>query len=121
MRIEETNENEPLMKHRKCELTSKRRNDNILRGSTGTTCLLPVWCPVFRWRELYSGLYKEQEKQQSDGKRKGTILAREAEVSKRVVVADCIVVAQRSWKQEGAKDAAFSVTQFQQLAKGGLG
>ena len=77
--IVETNENEPLMKRRKCqEKTSKGGFDISSLISMAATCLPAVRCPAFRWRERYAGVYGKQEKQLSDAKGKGAIRGGEA-------------------------------------------
>jgi hypothetical protein len=60
--VRETNASEPLMRHR------NRSSDDIKTGapplsgkSMAETCLLAMWCPVYRWRDSSLGSGAELE------------------------------------------------------------
>ncbi len=67
---EKTNRVEPLLTHRNVERRHRnrglwvfpgRRRTGWWAGSQGAACVLPWWCPVYRWRELVVGAGVEQE------------------------------------------------------------
>ncbi len=69
VRIEEMNASKPLMTYRNQICQRQNRRDKRLTGiSTKETCLLFVCRSVSRWHELYSGLFMEQEKLNTDDK-----------------------------------------------------
>jgi len=67
---EKTNRVEPLLTHRNVERWHRNRGLWVFPGqrraawralSQGAACVLPWWCPVYRWRELVAGAGMEQE------------------------------------------------------------
>lgn len=67
---EKTNRVEPLLTHRNVERWRRNRGLWVFPGerhavwralSQGAACVLPWWCPVYRWRELVAGADMEQE------------------------------------------------------------
>jgi hypothetical protein len=67
---EETNKVEPLLTHRNVERWHRNRGLWVFPGqrhpawgalSQGAACVLPWWCPVYRWRDLVAGAGTEQE------------------------------------------------------------
>jgi hypothetical protein len=68
--IRETNASEPPTTHRERSMTSKLGASSFPTISIAKTCLLAMWCPVYRWRESYSGLNTELGNSPGDVKRK---------------------------------------------------
>ena len=77
---EKTNMSEPLLTHR--NVGRRHRNQGLWVSleqghaferawSQGAACLLPWWCPVYRWRELVAGTGMEQENLSSRNRRPG--------------------------------------------------
>lgn len=67
---EETNRVEPLLTHRNVERRHRNQELWVFLGqrraprrvlSQGAACVLPWWCPVYRWRDLVAGADTEQE------------------------------------------------------------
>jgi hypothetical protein len=72
--VKETNESEPLMKYRNALDVIKTKGTTYLGINATETCLLVAWCPVLRWRELYSGFHAELGKLYIDARLLNTII-----------------------------------------------
>jgi hypothetical protein len=60
--VGETNASEPLMRHRNRSTGGiKTGAPPLSRTSTAETCLLAVWCPVYKWRDSSLGSGTELE------------------------------------------------------------
>jgi hypothetical protein len=69
--VGETNESEPLITHRNSfEVASKLGTCFLPRISMAGTCLLAMWCPVYRWRDSNPGLGAELGNSLCDSKGK---------------------------------------------------
>jgi hypothetical protein len=77
---EETNRVEPLLTHRNVERWHRNRGLWVFPGqrrvsrralNQGVACVLPWWCPVYRWRDLVAGAGAEQENLSSRYRRPG--------------------------------------------------
>ncbi len=92
---------------------SKRSTDDIKTGapplsgkSMAATCLLAMWCPVYRWCDSNLGSRAELENLAGDGKGKGTSgRTARPKVPMREPGADCFLVVRKRGNARGAKGA----------------
>jgi hypothetical protein len=75
---EKANMREPLLTHRNVDrwhpnrglwVSPGQRRARVRVLSRGASCVLPWWCPVYRWRELVVGAGMEQENLSSRNRR----------------------------------------------------
>jgi hypothetical protein len=60
--VRETNASEPLMRHRNKSSDDTKTGAPPLSGkSMAETCLLAMWCPVYKWRDSSLGSGMELE------------------------------------------------------------
>ncbi len=60
--VRETNASEPLMRHRNKAYGGTKTGAPPLSGnSMAETCLLAMWCPVYKWRDSSLGSGMELE------------------------------------------------------------
>ena len=85
------------------------------------TCLLAMWCPVYRRRDSIPGSRTELENLAGDAKGKGTSGSpARPKVPMRRAGADCLVVVMKRSNVRGAKGAGHPrLDRFGQLATGG--
>ena len=108
--VRETNASEPLMRHRNRSSDGTKTGAPPLSGnSMAETCLLAMWCPVYRWRDSTLGSGMELENLFGGGKGKGASGSpARPKVPRRRTGADCPVVARKRGNARGAKGAGHS-------------
>jgi hypothetical protein len=120
--VRETNASEPLMRHRNKAYGGTKTGAPPLSGnSMAETCLLAMWCPVYKWRDSSLGSGPELENLPGGDKGKGTS---GSSVRPKVLIrpagTDCPVVALKRSNVRGAKGAGHSRhDRFGQPATGG--
>jgi hypothetical protein len=110
VRVRETNASEPLMRPRNRSTEGAKTGAPPLSGtSMAGTCLLAMWCPVYRWRDSNLGFRAELENLLGGDKGKGASGSpARPKVPIRRAGTDRLVVARKRSNVRGAKGSGHS-------------